>query len=75
MSWIFVLPRCVGLWAILYSSDRHVRCSVCVLRGQVTLAHAQEANTRIVEQLNDQVDFLNNQLALREKQLSEVRLS
>lgn len=40
---------------------------------QVTLAHAHEANQRIVEQLNDQVDFLNRQLANREAKLSEVR--
>lgn len=39
---------------------------------QVTLAHAHEANQRIVEQLNDQVDFLNKQLALRESQLHKV---
>lgn len=39
---------------------------------QVTLAHAYEANQRIVDQLNDQVDFLNRQLANREEQLSEV---
>lgn len=41
---------------------------------QVTLAHAYEANQRIVDQLNDQVDFLNTQLANREVQLSEVSL-
>lgn len=40
---------------------------------QVTLAHAYESNQRIVEQLNDQVDFLNRQLADREAQLSKVR--
>lgn len=40
--------------------------------SQVTLAHAHEANQRIVEQLNDQVDFLNRQLANREAELSEV---
>lgn len=39
---------------------------------QVTLAHAHEANQRIVEQLNDQVDFLNRQLANREAELTEV---
>jgi len=39
----------------------------------VTLAHAYESNQRIVEQLNDQVDFLNRQLADREARLSEVR--
>ncbi|CAN0051089.1 unnamed protein product, partial [Ectocarpus sp. 12 AP-2014] len=32
---------------------------------KVTLAHAYEANQRIVDQLNDQVDFLNRQLATR----------
>lgn len=39
---------------------------------KVALAHAHEANQRIVEQLNDQVDFLNEQLALRETQLDKV---
>ncbi|CAM9539069.1 unnamed protein product, partial [Ectocarpus fasciculatus] len=40
---------------------------------KVTLAHAYEANQRIVDQLNDQVDFLNRQLANREAQLAEAR--
>ncbi|CAM9818746.1 unnamed protein product, partial [Ectocarpus sp. 12 AP-2014] len=40
---------------------------------KVTLAHAYEANQRIVDQLNDQVDFLNRQLATREAQLAEAR--
>ncbi|CAM9543030.1 unnamed protein product, partial [Ectocarpus sp. 13 AM-2016] len=40
---------------------------------KVTLAHAYEANQRIVDQLNDQVDFLNRQLATREAQLAEAQ--
>eukprot|EP00904_Undaria_pinnatifida_P002863 jgi/Undpi1/12578/HiC_scaffold_6.g02247.m1 len=40
---------------------------------QVTLAHAHEANQRIVDQLNDHVDFLNRQLVAREAQLSKAR--
>ena len=52
------------------------KCSATVpfvrWHAQVTLAHAHEANRRIVEQLNDQVDFLNRQLAVREEQLSKV---
>ena len=38
----------------------------------MTLAHAHEANQRIVDQLNDHVDFLNRQLVAREAQLSKV---
>lgn len=44
----------------------------CMVYQQMTLAHAYEANQRIVDQLNDQVDFLNRQLANREAQLAEV---
>jgi centrosomal protein CEP135 len=37
---------------------------------QSSLRHAAAANQKIVEQLNGQVDFLNNQLAVREAQVS-----
>lgn len=50
-----------------------VSCRCRARAFQVTLAHAHEANQRIVEQLNDQVDFLNRQLANREAELSEVK--
>lgn len=46
-------------------------CSWMPLKQKVTLVHAHEANQRIVDQLNDQVDFLNRQLAVREEQLSK----
>jgi chromosome segregation ATPase len=36
---------------------------------QSSLRHAAAANQKIVEQLNGQVDFLNNQLAVREAQV------
>ncbi len=36
------------------------------------LAMADSANARIIDQLNGQVDFLNDQLAQREAQLAQV---
>jgi hypothetical protein len=36
------------------------------------LVMADSANNRIIDQLNGQVDFLNDQLALREAQLSDI---
>jgi hypothetical protein len=36
------------------------------------LIAADSANQRIIDQLNSQVDFLNDQLALREAQLADA---
>jgi hypothetical protein len=38
------------------------------------LLAADQGNKRVIDQLNGHVDFLNEQLALREAQLVEVRL-
>ena len=74
ISFPFVLFVSVGFFSFFFNF-LYVSLFFVFFGGgeiQVTLAHAHEANQRIVDQLNDHVDFLNRQLVAREAQLSKV---